>query len=139
MQHTYTLRQVSTALRLTRVRVVQWIARRQFRIDEAPSVGVARTWGIDDAIRLAIFAALVESGVPPVDAGVATQHPFRRHGEFLVVWKGKRRGHWGRWRDSLQAHDLVPFLEKTDVDFASAVLNVDNVQQRVRRALGHPE
>lgn len=155
------LRQITDALKISRARVEQWISRGHFRTPDKPIFGHARDWSIDDAIRLSLFINLVDAAISVEQAGVFTQidlHGFKDDVAFFVAWQGampllsakgplnlrkkisdsqkaRMPGMWGC--KIVRGRDLLVFLEHDDVDVA-VVINLDNLEKRVKQALNHP-
>jgi hypothetical protein len=153
MKLTYTLKQLCEALDLPRTRIDAWIARGHFRPAHAPAFGTAREWTITEAIKLAVCAALVDANMPLEQAGPLASsgmHGFKGEAAFYVVWQGwhstamkDKTGKYlkahvpGRWfTEIVKETELLDFLKSDDVDFAT-VLNLDNIERRVKGALGY--
>jgi hypothetical protein len=136
-----TLKRISAALRVSRVRVEQWISRGYFRTPDKPIFGKTRDWEFDDAIRLAVFIELVEAHLTTEQAGVLTQLDFPRSG-YLIAWKGLHHpsGVPGKiysdvwYQEIVQPYELSDFLKNPDL-FISVVINLDNLYDRVSAAL----
>lgn len=165
MDPSYTLKQITDALNISRARVEQWIARDFFRTPHKPIFGAARDWQIEDAIRLAVCAALVDSGLSPEKAGKLSSiwvglHGFKDDAAFLVVSTGMlgeiipatRRGTPGTkkgvgqkvyvpgeyYDDVVKATEITKVLADPD-RYTSIVISIDNVEKRVKQALSYPQ
>ncbi|MCC8937709.1 hypothetical protein H8A99_14820 [Bradyrhizobium sp. Arg68] len=150
---TLTLKQITDGLRISRVRVEQWISRGFFRTPDQPILGLAREWDIGDAMRLALCVELVDAHMSPQQAGALVWvgvHGFKDDTAFFVAWQGAHEmagikgkggkpakahlpGNW--YPEIVRGRDLQNFLENSDVDFA-LVFNLDNLEKRVKVALG---
>lgn len=84
------IHQVCKGAAITRIQLNQWISRGYFRPANEPVNGKARTFSINEAITLGVFAELTRIGVP---YDVAAQHSRLLHGfkdeaALLVVYQG---------------------------------------------------
>jgi hypothetical protein len=144
-----TLKQITTAMRISRDRVEQWIARGYFRTPDKPILGKPRDWSLADAIRLAVCVELVDSTISPEIAGQLTKsnlHGFKAETAYFVAWRGPLRTamkdktgtqqkayfpeNW--YGQIVQERRLVEFLKDM---VESRVINLNNVEQRVKSAL----
>lgn len=159
----YTLKQITDALQISRTRVEQWISREFFRTPHKPIFGAAREWQIGDAIRLAVCAELVDMGLSPETAGKLAAvwvglHGFKNDVAYLVVSAGNLgevvpptpRGSPGTkkggdtkvhvpgvlYEEIVKATDLTKVLDNPD-RHVSIVISVDNLENRVKEALGY--
>jgi hypothetical protein len=165
MELTYTLKEITDALDISRPRVEAWFTRGFFRTPHEPIFGAAREWQIGDAMRLATCASLIDFGVPVEKAGklAAVQiggHGFKNDVAYLVISTGMLgeiipvtpRGSPGTkkgegrkvyvpgalYDDIVKGSDLAKTLAKPD-RYVSIVINLDNIEKRVKTALAYKE
>ncbi|WP_041926977.1 hypothetical protein [Methylocystis sp. SC2] len=88
---TYSIKQISRALGLSRARIDQWISRGVFDHPNRPALGLAREWEFRDVARVALTAEIAESKV-----GVSIAASFSRVAAdnefpdcFFVVFQNK--------------------------------------------------
>jgi len=147
----FTLKQITDALRISRARVEQWISRGFFRTPDQPILGMARDWNIGEAMRLALCVELVDAHLSPQQAGALVWvglHGFKDDTAFFVAWQG-----WhgtahnnpdgtpakvympGNWYPAIvKGSELRAFVENSDV-ISSHVFNLNALEKRVTEAL----
>ena len=153
MARTLTIQQVAKATDMTRYQISAWISRGHFKPKHDAEPGKAREFTLQDAIRLGTAIELVRLGMDPVEAAVATQvvHGLTDDVAFLVVSQGPvvvptirlPDGSPGidynpdrpmKRRKIIGSRQLTEFL-LDPAKRACAVVNIDEVEKRVKAAL----
>jgi hypothetical protein len=153
MTRTLTIHQVAKATDMTKYQISAWISRGHFKPKHDAEPGKAREFTIHDAIRLGAAIELVRLGIDPVEAAVATQAIYGLKDDiaFLVVSQGPvvvptmklPDGSSGMVYNAdrpmklskiIGSRQLTEVLLDTDRR-ACAVVNIDEVERRVKAAL----
>jgi hypothetical protein len=152
---TYTIKQISKALGVSRARIDQWISRGVFDHPNTPALGLAREWEFRDVARVALTAEIAESKV-----GVSTAASFSRVAAdnefpdcFFVVFQNKSipsglttqeenyieagliqiDPYW--WTCELvQRERLTQFLSRPEISSA-VVVDLGNLMRRLQTSL----
>ncbi len=153
MTQTLTIHQVAKATDMSKHQIGAWISRGYFKPSKGEvEPGKAREFTIQDAVRLGTMVELARLGINPADAAVFTQGltGFRDHVAFLVISQGpldlptiQTPEGPGIFYDPdypMKRFDIVKAKDLTDVLLdprrrASAVVNLDEVEKRVKAAL----
>ena len=138
------LTSVCEALGLSPWRVSQWVTRGVFQTASIRP-GEHRQISIDDAMRVALIARLVDSGVDAKISGVLVGkglYAFKDDEAFLVAWRGeldcgelKFRTPDVWYSEIIRGRDLMKFLNNQGLDVAF-IVNLSNLENQVKRALG---
>jgi hypothetical protein len=131
---TYTLNQIAAAIGIPAARVTQWIAEGSFRAPRSALSPDASGWQIQDAIRLAVCASLVDAGLTPQAAGrVAASLPEVRADDAYLIVARPRAGDQAV-AQVVRSSRLTETLGQSRRNTA-IVLNLGSVGQVMRRKL----
>jgi hypothetical protein len=153
MARTFTIQQVAKATQMTKYQISAWISRGHFRPQHDAEPGKAREFTMKDIIRLGTAIELVRLGIDPVEATVATQVVYGLTDDiaFLVLSQGPvvlptmKRADGQPFIDYdldrpmklkkiIGSRQLTEFLLNPEKR-ACAVVNIDEVEKRVKAAL----
>ena len=153
MVKTLTIHQVAKATDMTRYQISAWISRGHFKPKHDAEPGKAREFTVHDAIRLGTAIELVRLGIDPVEAAVSTQAIYGLTDDiaFLVVSQGPVVVPTIKLPDGssgivcnpdrpMMRSKIVGSKQLTEVLLdpakrACAVVNIDEVEKRVKAAL----
>ena len=151
----YSIKQVSRALGISRARIDQWISRRIFDHPNKPALGLAREWEFKDVARVALTAELAQAKLGVSLAAnftrVAADNDFPKC--FFVVFQDKSfptgisaqeqadidegkleiDSYWWTCR-IVQRENLTQFLARPEISSA-IVVDLENLIKRVEQSL----
>lgn len=152
MPQTLTIHQVAKATDMTKHQIGAWISRGYFKPSNEVETGKARVFTVSDAVRLGVAVELTRLGVNPAETAVVTQALYGLQDDvaFLVVSQGPIEVPTIKTPDGpavvydpdapikrtkiVGSRDLVECLLDPRKR-ASAVVNLDEVEKRVKAAL----
>lgn len=153
MVRTLTIHQVARATDMTKYQISAWISRGHFKPQHDVEPGKAREFTIHDAIRLGTAIELVRLGIDPIEAAVSTQAIYGLTDDitFLVVSQGPVVVPTIKLPDGssgivynpdrpMKRSTIIGSRQLTEVLLdpdkrACAVVNIDEVEKRVKAAL----
>lgn len=111
---TKSTKQVAAILGMHPSRIEQWISREQFLPRIFAEKGLGREWTFDEALRLKLFANLVDVvGMDPKEAGILTQVGvcgFNDDEAYFVAYHDRPDGYLTWLHQIVRKRDLADFI-----------------------------
>lgn len=159
MKHSFSVQEAARAANVTRRQLDAWISRGYLAPEKTPQPGGAREYSTADIIEIAVLAELIRLGLggPRIAGAAGNLHALKGDQAVLVIWQGpvelipatprgaapdpaiKGRKFYdpdnaplGR---AIVPHSKVAELVADPDKRALVMVNIDHVEQRVRKAL----